>query len=324
MVRTDVLKGGVCVYPYRGKHTSSMPWAVSSSASRHYRSRHAQQNRRRRFWRRLLLLLLLVLLLIPFIDPLFLRTDRMALVSEDLPSDIGHLHLVYVSDIHYGFFYSQGRVRSLVNRINSLKPDLVLFGGGYSTDNAGAIQFFKNLPSIHSRYEILGVIGDTDRGDTDMDLTLLLDAMRGAGVTPLVNGVRQVRLGNSSVYVAGADDALTGAPDLKSLAASVSADDYVIFLSHNPSVIPEARNLEDRSGKLGWFDLALFGHTHGGQIAFFSPLLDIGRDVDDRYRGGWLQENRVDMLISNGVGTSVIPARLFCPAQIHYIDVSVQ
>ena len=82
--------------------------------------------------------------------------------------------------------------------------------------------------------------------------------------------------------------------------------------------------MPDRAGRLGWFDLALFGHTHGGQISFLAPLLDFGSDVEDRYLSGWLQENRVDMLVSNGVGTSVIPARLFCPAQIHYIDVAAR
>ena len=307
---------------YRGKHTSSMPWATPTTG--YYRSKHSPKNTRRRWLLRILLFLLAALLAFPFINPLFLQTDRASLVSGDLPYDIGRLRVVFVSDIHYGFFFSQARLHSLVNTINNLKPDLVLFGGDYATDNSSAIRFFQELPSIHARYEMLGVVGEADRGETDMDLTLLTDAMRNASVTPLVNTVRQVRIGNASVYVAGADDALSGKPDLKALAGSVSAEDYVIFLAHNPSLIPDAQNTPDRAGRLGWFDLALFGHTHGGQISFLSPLLDIGRDVDDRYRGGWLQENRVDMLISNGVGTSVIPARIFCPAQIHVIDIAAQ
>ena len=269
-------------------------------------------------------LLAVLLIAYPFLNPLILHTERASLVSGDLPFDIGHLRIVYVSDIHYGFFFSRARLNALVNRINNLKPDLVLFGGDYATDNAGAIRFFKNLPSIHARYEMLGVIGEADRGESEMDLTLLTDAMRSADITPLVNTVRQVRIGNSSIYVAGADDVQTGAPDLKSLAASVAAEDYVIFLAHNPSLIPEAQNMPDRAGRLGWFDLALFGHTHGGQISFLAPLLDFGSDVESRYLSGWLQENRVDILISNGVGTSVIPARVFCPAQIHFIDVAAR
>ena len=308
---------------YRGKHTSSMPWADEKS-SRGYRSRHAQKNRRLVLLRRVVLVLVLLVLAMPFLNPLFLQTDQASLVSGDLPSEIGRLRIVFLSDIHYGFFFSQSRLNSLVTHINNLKPDLVLFGGDYATDPESAARFFRSLPSIHARYEMLGVLGEADRGKDDASLAMVADAMRAADVTPLINVVRQVRIGNSSIYVAGADEPILGSPALKALAASVTAEDYVIFLAHNPSLIPEAQTMSDKNGKLGWFDLALFGHTHGGQISFLAPLLDIGGGVDDRYRSGWLQENRVDMLISNGVGTSVIPARVGCPAQIHLIEVAAQ
>ena len=308
---------------YRGKHTSSMPWADEKS-SRGYRSRHTQKNRRLVLLRRLVLVLVLLVLALPFLNPLFLQTDQASLVSGDLPYDIGRLRIVFLSDIHYGFFFSQSRLNSLVTQINNLKPDLVLFGGDYATDPESAARFFRHLPSIHARYEMLGVLGETDRGKDDASLAMVADAMRAADVTPLINAVRQVRIGNSSIYVVGADEPINGSPALKTLAASVTAEDYVILLAHNPSLIPEAQNVSDKNGKLGWFDLALFGHTHGGQISFLAPLLDIGGDVDERYRSGWLQENRVDMLISNGVGTSVIPARVGCPAQIHLIEIAAQ
>ncbi len=282
-------------------------------------------NRGRRRIGIIAVIVLIILIAAPFIDPLIIREDRVSLTADDLPVDIGHLHIVYVSDIHYGFFFSDFRVSSLVDRINSLKPDLVLFGGGYGTDNATAIKFFRILPSIHARYAVYGVIGETDRGDSEVDLTLLKDAMRSANVLPLVNEVARVRVGNSSIYIAGADDYKAGFPNISTLSSQTNLSDYVIFLAHNPNLITDAQSATDSSGRLGWFDLALFGHTHGGQIRLplISSLLGIGTDVEERYRSGWMQENRVDMLVSNGIGTSVIPARAFCPAQIHYIDVSV-
>ena len=299
-----------------------MPWAVSSTSSAHYRSRHTMKNRRRR---RLLIagiILLIALLAAPFLEALVIRVDRVALVSEDLPVDIGHLRIVYLSDIHYGFYFSDGRINALVNQLNSLKPDLVLFGGDSGDDPSAAIAFYQKLPSIHARYAIAGVLGESDHGKDDLDRTLVTDAMRNAGVTPLVNDVLPVRVGTSIVYVAGMDDVLSGKPDVSSLARSVSSEDYVIFLSHNPTVIPDAQRAVDRNGRLGWFDLALFGHTHGGQIRGLSFLLDIGGDVNSRYQNGLLIENRSTLLISNGIGTSVLPARLFCPPQIHCIDIS--
>ena len=310
---------------YRGKHASSVPWAVSSTASSHYRSRHLQRNHRRKRIIVFLLILALILAAAPFLDPvLILQTDRVSLTSEDLPGDVGRLRVVYLTDVHYGFFFPDSRVGSLLATINNLKPDLVIFGGDIGDSPEDAIDFFRRVSSLHVRYAMLGVLGETDHGEDDVKRSMVTDAMRDAGVIPLVNEVASVRIGGTStVYVAGLDDVRMGKPALSALAARTSAEDFVIFVSHNPSVIPESQRVTDRNGRLGWFDLALFGHTHGGQIRGLSGLLDIAGDVEDRYQSGWLTENRSSLLISNGVGTSVIPARVFCPAQIHCIEISV-
>ena len=307
---------------YRGRHVSSQPWPVASHASTR-RGRHQQRNHRRRRGLVALLVLLLLLLAYPFVEAHILTVERVSIRGEQLPADIGRLKVVFLSDIHYGFGFSDADVQNLVSRINQLKPDLVLMGGDYATDNLSAVRFFERLPSIHARYAILGVIGEADRGDSPFELSNLQEAMTAAGVTPLVNEVRQVRIGNSSIYIAGADDAGVGSPDLRGLASQVSASDYVIFMSHNPVLIPDAQRATDRDGRLGWFDLGLFGHTHGGQMLGFSSLLNIAEDVPSRYLSGLLTENRVDLLISRGVGTSVIPARLLCLPQIHDIEIAV-
>ena len=308
---------------YRGKHMSSGSWQSSSFSFR--RGRHQAQNHHRR-WLVLLIVLVLLLVCYPLLEARFLlQTEKIKLKSDDLPSEANNLRIVYLSDIHYGFWFSDWDLSRLVSRINNLRPDLILFGGDYATDNQSAIQFFHALQkqdTLHSRFGIYGVLGETDRGDSDFTCTQLQEAMTNAGVIPLVNKVATVHILTRQIYIAGVDDVLTGHPDFKSVAKSVSSSDYVIFLSHNPSVIPDAQLAKDKSGNLGWFDLGLFGHTHGGQMLFFSSLLGLDEDVPDRYRSGWLKENRVDLLVSRGVGTSVWPGRLFCFPQIHCMEVS--
>lgn len=310
---------------YRGKHAPSTPWAVASTASvPAHRSRHAQKNRRRRVWLIILLFLLLVLTVYPFIEAKLISTDKKLLSADDLPADANHLRIVYVSDIHWGFWYSDADLNRLLATVNTLRPDLVLFGGDYATDHESALRFFSVLRSstkIHARYGIFGVPGETDCGEDAQDRTLLQEAMTNAGVTPLFNRMEVVPVGASRLCIAGLDDITAGKPDLKSLASSVSSSDYVIFLAHNPAVIADAQQSRSSDGSLNWFDLGLFGHTHGGQMKFFSALLGIAEDVPDRYREGWFTENRVDLLVSRGVGTSVFPARLFCRPQIHLIEV---
>ena len=307
---------------YRGRHVSS---AARNPSPSFRRGRHQVRNRHRRRWTVFLAVILLVLFCYPLLEARLLQTEKTRLYSDDLPLEANNLRIVYLSDIHYGFWFSDADLGRLVGRINNLRPDLVLMGGDYGHDNDSAVQFFQSLQkhnTIHSRYGIYGVIGDCDRGDSDYTFSRLTDAMLSAGVTPLINRSVPVNIANRQIWLVGVDDKLTGRPDVKAAAKSVSSADYVIFLSHNPSVIPEAQQAFDKSGNLGWFDLGLFGHTHGGQMLFFSSMLGIAEDVPDRYRGGWRKENRVDLLVSRGVGTSVFPGRLFCFPQIHYLEIS--
>ena len=292
----------------------------TSQWGRHAGTYDPRTSRGRKVLRLLLILLLLFLLAWPFIEPFLLETETVTLYAEDLPEVIGQLRIAYVTDIHQGPFYSESRVAALISRINTLNADLVLLGGDYAQDSASAVTFFQHMPRIHARYGVFAVLGNHDRTLPESNLSQLRAAMQAAGVTPLVNSVTQVRIGAGSLYLAGIDDVSGGHPDLAGVARQVRAEDYVIFLSHSPEIIPAALRAEDQNRRLNWFDLGLFGHTHGGQIALVGGLLrDDG--VDDQYRSGWHKQNRIDLLISRGVGTSVLPMRLFCTPQIHLITV---
>jgi len=294
--------------------------------SRSPRGKHAgaydPRTSRGRFLLRMLLYALLAVLLIwPFAEPWMLETEPVTLSCADLPASIGQLRIVYAADIHQGGLFTQQRVQDLISHINACSADIVLLGGDYAQDSNAAIEFFRHLPRIHSRYGVYAVLGNHDRTIPESNLNTLRAAMFSAGVTPLINDVAEVRIGMSSIRIAGIDDTSNGHPDLKGVAKQVSAADFVIFLSHSPAVIDDALIARDRDGRKDWFDLGLFGHTHGGQIALLGPLLkDDG--VPNKYTGGWFRHNRTDMLVSRGVGTSGFPIRLFCTPQIHLITVN--
>lgn len=293
----------------------------NSPVGRHAGSYDPSSSLSRKFFRFCILLVVLLLLAWPFIEPFMLETESKSLTAEDLPSGIGQLRIVYASDIHKGGLFGDGRVADLVSHINACNPDIVLLGGDYASDSAGAIEFFQSLPRIHSRYGVYAVLGNHDRTSPESNLTTLRAAMQAAGVTPLVNAVNRVRIGVSDIYIAGVDDLDNGYPNLTGVSSQVSASDYVIFLSHNPAIIPDALKARDKNGSTGWFDLGLFGHTHGGQVALIGPMLkDDG--VPDEYTQGWFKQNRIDMMVSRGVGTSGLPVRLFCTPQIHLITVN--
>ena len=275
----------------------------------------------RRLFRLVIALVVLALLAWPFIEPFTLETESVSLSSADLPQGIGQLRIVYAADIHKGGLYTDARLSALISHINACNADIVLLGGDYALDSAGAIEFFRTMPRIHAKYGVYAVLGNHDRTYPESNLTTLRGAMQSAGVTPLINSVSRVRIGVSDVYIAGIDDVDNGQPDLKAVASQVRAEDYVIFLSHSPAIIPEALSAKDKNGRTGWFDLGLFGHTHGGQIAVIGPMLK-KNNLPEEYLQGWLKRNRSDLLITRGVGTSGLPVRLFCAPQIHLITVN--
>ena len=117
-------------------------------------------------------IILLILFIYPFVEARILTTDKVLIKSDDLPADANHLKICYLSDIHWGFWYSDNDLNRLITKINSLRPDLVLFGGDYATDHENALRFFKkmqDLPKIHARYGIFGVPGETDCGEAAQD-----------------------------------------------------------------------------------------------------------------------------------------------------------
>lgn len=266
-------------------------------------------------------LVLVGLIAYPFWQATQLYVEQKTVQVVGLPANLKNLKIVFASDIHQGAFFSQGRVNNLVKTINSLSPDIVILGGDYAEGSASAISFFQNAPTIQARLGVFGVVGNHDRTEPESNFSLLVAAMKSFGCLPLTNNVARIKVGETYVNIAGVDDYYNGFPDVKGVAAEVKKDDFVIFVGHTPDLLPAALAAVGSDGDNHWFDLALFGHTHGGQITLFGrPLISkLTPEVGTRYLNGWKEVNRASILISNGVGTSNFPARLFAPPQIHLI-----
>ena len=291
---------------------------VVQQRTRKKRRRHVQK--RHPFKIAALLCVLITLLLIPFVTPYSVQVVQHQLEIPGLPQDLNGLCIVYLTDLHTGTGLSDARVKSLVAKANAFNPDLLFFGGDYAADAAGAVAFFKQFPGFRAKLMMAGVFGETDRTDEKGIMGEQHNAMIAANVYPLRNNLHSLKLGESRLTVVGLDMEANAPEDIAFLSTQVSAEDFVILLSHTPAVIPDALQAFDRAGENRWFDLALCGQTHGGQINLFGQsIYPDFQKVPDRYKSGWIQENRIPMLISNGVGTSYLPARLFAPAQMHVI-----
>ena len=286
-----------------------------------YRGRHRRFHRVKDAVRILLILLLILFAAWGLIEPKLLQVERTTVVCSDLTSDVGQFRVVYVSDIHMGNwpYLTANDVSGLVTKINEQNADLVILGGDYATDSDGAITFFKSVPTIRATYGVYAVLGDCDRTLPESNLQQLLTVMRTRSITPIVNEVVSVRIGTQNIYLAGIDD-LSANADIAGVAAQCKSSDMVIFLAHQPDAITTALNTNGKDGKRNWFDVGLFGHSHGGQVNFLGNLIG-APTVEGSYTSGWYTPNRLSILVSQGVGTVGLPVRLGHYPTLHVITV---
>ena len=187
-----------------------------------------------------------------------------------------------------------------------------MLGGDFVTTRAGYIDHLAPLiAGIDAPLGKFGVFGNHDRRANRAVLTKALSA---AGVRMLVN--ESVTLGgpHGDVSVVGLDDPIRGDPEYPNLVTTPVR----IVLMHAPDGL---FTVGERT-----FDVALCGHTHGGQISIggVKPYLPRGR-LSRRYAGGLYQVGRGSkrlLVVSRGVGCSTVPVRIGAPPQIHVLTVS--
>ncbi len=294
----------------------------------------------KRGWRVFAFILAALLLLAGYmvLEADTVRVEYADVYLSDLPEAFDGTRILFLSDIHVDNFCPPEKAAALVNELGSLKPDLLLLGGDYSAldalDYARALtggtsiaqakealaakrdQFFLMIRSFEAKLGKYAVAGNHD-----YELEHLDEAAALGGVKLIRNAGKVLTKDGQKLIIAGLDDWKAGMQDVGAVAQAVRGGDCVILLSHNPDALPSVIAEPAADGAL-WADLALSGHTHGGQVALFgwSPFSNsiYGR----RYMSGWYEDSGALMLVSNGVGTTGLPLRLGAPPRVHVITLN--
>lgn len=241
-----------------------------------------------------------------------LRVTTDVVTSSSITRELDGTRIVFVADVHAGPLFGPERMDALVERVNALEPDVLILGGDYVGGRmSGAKVFYPRAKDFQARVAKLAVLGNHDNWEDPEG------ARRGlaeAGFTLLENEHTRVTSGDSSFAVAGVGDLYTSDPDPEAAAEGIDPDMFSVLVSHNPDVFA------DRLGSTaGDWDLALAGHTHGGQVTLFGRPLHVPSEYGRRYGRGWRTENGTPILVSNGVGAVTLPFRLFAEPEIHLI-----
>lgn len=223
--------------------------------------------------------------------------------ADGLPS----LRIGYGSDFHAGPVTDPSVLQAACAKLRAMAPDLLLLGGDFVTglpDQLGWLAHeLGSIPAPLGRYAVLG------NHDRWAGIGRIIEQLEAAGVRVLVNENVQLPAPYDRVWVCGLDDHTTGWPD--ATAAFRGADGVRILLMHAPS------GLLDVGAER--FDLALCGHTHGGQLALPGgvPLVVPHGRLSRRYpRGRFEVDGGGTLIVSVGLGCVVLPVRAFASPEI--------
>lgn len=221
------------------------------------------------------------------------------------------LRIGLASDFHAGPTTDPEVFQQCGAALTAARPDLILLGGDFVGLEAGHIE--ELLPMLAELDAPLGrfaVLGNHDHWAGPEHVQRKLEE---TGIPVLRN--RSVRLPRpfENVFVCGVDDAWAGAPD--AAAALAGADGLRVVLMHSPSSMLDLGNAR--------FDLALCGHTHGGQIALPGgvPIYVPHGALSRRYcRGRFDLDGQGTLIVSVGVGCGIVPVRTFTPPEVIICD----
>jgi predicted MPP superfamily phosphohydrolase len=241
-----------------------------------------------------------------FFENQWLKVNSFDFQSNNIPEAFSGKKIVFLSDLHLGFYFSNQRTAKLVETINQLEPDIIIFGGDFIDRNVKYTEpRFDGLKDLKARLGKFGVLGNHDNV---INANLIKREMQEAGITFLDNKAEWIQIGNQKIKIGGVGDLWTSWQNLEPTVADVGKDDFVILVSHNPDYAPKIKN--------DLIDLVLSGHTHAGQVTFFGLGAIMRSKYGQKFRYGLVDLGNTKVYITSGVGSTVAPIRFFARPEI--------
>lgn len=230
-----------------------------------------------------------------------------------IPREFEGYRIVQISDLHNASFGKDNQ--RLIKKIKNLEPDMIVITGDVvdsnHTDVEVAVSFAKQAVNICPTYY---VTGNHENWLDSEEKESLLRALRDADVVCLADESLEITRGENSILLIGLNDESLGNIVLSRLSADANDSRLQVLLAHEPQYF-------DNYCTNG-VDLVLSGHAHGGQfrLPFVGGLVAPGQGLFPPYTEGMHVDGETTMIISRGLGNSIIPIRLFNLPEIVCVD----
>jgi predicted MPP superfamily phosphohydrolase len=235
--------------------------------------------------------------------------------------DAHRLSITVIADLHAGGpNMGIARVRQVVDAANALRSDLIVVLGDYFathrfvTEKVPHAAWAGELARLKAPLGVYAILGNHDWW---YDIDGVRNALAHVHMPVMQNEAVLLGEPGRRFWLAGLGDQIAyrlgpsrfrGVDDLAGTLKQITTDDPVILLVHEPDIFTQ---VPPRVA------LTLAGHTHGGQIVFpMVPPLWVPSEYGARFAYGHIVEQDRNMIVSGGLGTSIVPLRLGVPPEI--------
>ena len=224
--------------------------------------------------------------------------------SDKINKTLDGYKIVQISDLHNKMFGKEQN--RLLAGIKALSPDIIVITGDIvdcrRTDIKPALDLVTGAVKIAPVYY---VSGNHEELLSLSDKESLIDGIKQAGAKVLINRALFIEHGGESFYILGVKDG-SETDDLKHLLYTLDTPHALkILLAHKPQYM--------ESYSENGIDLVFSGHAHGGQarLPFIGGLIAPEQGLFPKYSAGEYALGDTAMIVSRGLGNSIIPIRVF-------------
>ena len=258
-----------------------------------------------------LLVILVVLVIWVIWGNTALELNTYTITSSKLPERFDGYRIAHISDLHNAQIGKENE--KLLAMLREAEPDIIAITGDLidsrNTDVDVALQFAQEAAKIAPSYYVTG-----NHEARVNEYNELKSGLLSAGVIVLEDNSVEICIAGEHVTLVGVNDLsfetdyLLGDSEtvMQSTLSELlsNSDGFTILLSHRPELFDTYVDCE--------IDLVLSGHAHGGQfrIPFVGGVVAPNQGFFPKFDAGIYTEENTNMLVSRGIGNSIIPVRV--------------
>ena len=233
--------------------------------------------------------------------------------SSLLPQAFDGFRIAHISDLHNAQFGKNNS--ALIKRLRESKPDIIAITGdsvdSRHTNFEITLNFIEQAMDIAPCYF---VVGNHESRFEEEEYQSFENRLIDFGVIVLHNETVNIEVDGEKITVCGVDDPMFDENFSKNLKNCAVENEFTILLSHRPESFAEYVE--------NGYNLVLSGHGHGGQvrIPFFDGLYVPGQGIFPEFDAGIYTDGNTNMIVSRGIGNSVIPIRINNSPEVIIID----